>query len=242
MKPSMVPFIFILQIVLFILAIRATRRKNNISRGEAKTFYCVIILLIIWGPVSTYLALNDFYKMPVVIENLPAFWYTMVPVLIMMIPWCLSASFRDSINKIIDTIGIHKVVFFEGLRILAIGGIIKAIRGEFSTEVAFYIGIPDFIFGALSLVAGFLLYKKSLNLKWVLLLNIYGFVLLVPFALVIINMGVPGPWHLFHSTPDMFSMFEYPMVLAPTVVVPIFVVINGFIINYVLTKIQLKSQ
>jgi len=210
MKFSMVPFLFILQILLFILAVRATRLKGNIASGEAKPLYGVIILLFLWGPLSTYLALNDFYKMPLVIENLPAFWYTMVPVLVMMIPWGLSASFRASINKVIDTIGIHKVVFFEGLRILAIGGIIKGIRGEFSAEVAFYMGVPDFIFGALSLIAGYLLYKKSLNLKWVLLLNIYGFVLLVPFALVIINMGVPGPWHVFHSTPDMMSMFEYP--------------------------------
>ncbi len=31
-------------------------------------------------------------------------------------------------------------------------------------------------------------------------------------------------------------MFEYPMALAPTVVVPIFISLNGFIINYVMSR------
>jgi len=50
------------------------------------------------------------------------------------------------------------------------------------------------------------------------------------------NLGIPGPWHIIHTTPNMVSMFEYPMAIAPTVVVPIFVVINGFVINYLLSR------
>ena len=127
-------------------------------------------------------------------------------------------------------------MLFEGLRVLAIGGIIKGLKGEFSPEIAFYIGIPDLVFGALSLLAGYLLSQKSLDLKWVLALNVYGFVIIVPGTLVLMNLGIPGPWHIIHSTPDMVSMFEYPMAVAPTVVVPIFVSLNGFIISYVVSR------
>ncbi len=127
-------------------------------------------------------------------------------------------------------------MLFEGIRALAIGGIIKGVQGEFSPEIAFYLGIPDFVFGALSLLAGYLLYRKSLDLKWVLALNVYGFVIIVPGGVVLMNLGIPGPWHIIHSTPDMVSMFEYPMALAPTVVVPIFITVNAFMINYVMSR------
>ena len=112
----------------------------------------------------------------------------------------------------------------------------QAVEGELSPEIAFYLGIPDFVFGALSLLAGYLLYQKSLDLKWVLALNIYGFLIIVPGGTVLMNLGIPGPWHVIHSTPDMVSMFEYPMALAPTVVVPIFVSLNGFIVSYVVSR------
>lgn len=235
MKFSMIPFIFIFQIVFLSLAVRTTLLAKNISNIQAKSLFVIIALLVIWGPISTYFALNGVYKLPFVMNNLPSFWYSMVPILLLMGPWLFSSRFKTSINKIIESVGIHKVVFFEGIRILAIGGIIKGMRGEFSAEFAFFIGIPDFIFGALSLLAGYLLYKKSLPLKWVLFLNIFGFIIIIPFALVVINLGIPGPWHIIHSTPDTVSMLEYPMAVASTVVVPIFVVINVFIINYVLS-------
>ncbi len=34
----------------------------------------------------------------------------------------------------------------------------------------------------------------------------------------------------------MVSMFQFPMALAPTLVVPIFITINGFIINHLMGR------
>ena len=238
MKDSMLPFLFIFQIVMLFLAVRISRRAETISRDQARSLYFVMTLLVLWGPISAYLALNNVYTSSLVLEHLPGLTVTMVTVLLLMIPWGLSASFREAIDKVIDTVGLHKVVLFEGLRVLAIGGIIKAVRGELSAEFAYFIGIPDLIFGALSLLAGYLLYKKSLQLKWILFLNVFGFIIIVPLALVLMNMGIPGPLHIIHSTPDMVSLYEYPMALAPTTVVPIFIVTNGFIVVYVLNQKQ----
>jgi hypothetical protein len=193
-------------------------------------------LLVVWAPISAWLAIKGAYTQPTVLERLPGLWITMAPVLILILPWILSADFRDAINRVIESVGVHNVVLFEGLRVLAIGGITKGLKGEFSPEIAFYLGIPDFVFGALSLLAGYLLYQKSLDLKWILALNVYGFVIIVPGGVVLMNLGIPGPWHIVHSTPDMVSMFEYPMALAPTVVVPIFVSLNGFIVSYAMSR------
>lgn len=236
MTNSTLPFLFIFQMVMMFLAVRTSVRANAISASQAKALYGVLVLLGLWGPITAYLAISNFYTSPFVLEHLPGFFVTMVPVLLLMVPWGLSASFRDSITKVIDTVGLHRVLFFEGLRILAIGGIIKAIRGEFTAEFGFFIGIPDFIFGALSLWAGYLLYKKSLQLKWVVLLNIYGFFIIVPVALILMNMGIPGPWHIIYSTPDMVSLYEYPMALAPTSIVPVFITFNAFVVEYALRR------
>ncbi len=235
MKDSMLPFLFIAQIALIWSAVRRARRAGRISGSQSASLYTVVGLLALWTPISAFLALSGIYTSPAVLENLPGLWVTMVPVVVLMVPWLASVSFRDSINQVIDAVGLHNVVLFEGLRVLAIGGIVKGLRGEFSAELAFYLGIPDLIFGALSLWAGYRLYKGSASLKWVLALNAYGFLIIVPGGVVLMNLGIPGPWHIIHTTPDMVSMFQYPMALAPTAVVPIFVVINSFIVNYVLT-------
>jgi hypothetical protein len=236
MTDSTLPFLFSVQLALLGIAVRSARRANNLSSAQSKPLYIVIALLALWGPLSASLALGGVYTDPAVLERLPGLWVTMVPVLILMIPWTFSASFRDSINLLIDSVGLHKVMFFEGLRVLAIGGIIKGLRGEFSPEIAFYLGIPDLVFGVLSLWAGYLLYKGTLSTLWVIILNAYGFLIIAPGAQVLMNLGIPGPWHIVHSTPDMVSMFEYPMAIAPTVVVPIFIAINAFVIIYLLTS------
>ena len=236
MGDSTLPFLFVTQVVFMALAVRSAQRTDRLSPDRARPLYIVIALLVLWAPISASLALKGVYTQPAVLERLPGLWVTMVPVLVFMVPWGLSADFRDSINSVVDAVGVHKIVLFEGLRVLAIGGIIKGLKGEFSPEIAFYLGIPDFVFGALSLLAGYLLYQKSLDLKWVLALNVYGFVIIVPGGQVLMNLGIPGPWHIIHSTPDMVSMFEYPMALAPTVVVPIFITLNAFIINYVMSR------
>ncbi len=241
MKDSMLPFLFIAQIALIWSAVRRTRRAGKISGSQLASLYTVVGLLALWTPVSALFALSGIYTSPAVLENLPGLWVTMVPVVVLMVPWIASASFRDSIHKVIDAVGLHNVVLFEGLRVLAIGGIVKGLRGEFSAELAFYLGIPDLIFGALSLWSGYKLYKGSLPLKWVLALNAYGFLIIVPGGVVLMNLGIPGPWHIIHTTPDMVSMFQYPMALAPTAVVPIFVVINSLIVNYVLTHNEFQA-
>ena len=236
MGNSMLPFLFVTQVVLMTLAVRRAQHTSKLSTDQARPLYFVIVLLVLWAPLSAWLAYQGVYTQPAVLEKLPGLWVTMVPVLVLMVPWGLSSDFRTSINHVIDSVGVHKVVLFEGLRVLAIGGIIKGLRGEFSPEIAYYLGIPDLVFGVLSLWAGYLLSRKSLHLKWVLALNAYGFLIIVPGAQILMNLGIPGPWHIVHSTPDMVSMFEYPMALAPTVVVPIFATLNGLLITYVMSR------
>jgi len=154
---SLLPFLFIAQIVGMTLAVRVARSAGKLSASQARPLFSAIGLLVLWAPISAWLAVHGAYTHPAVLENLPSFWITMAPIFILAAPWAVSETFRESINRVVETVGVRRVMVFEGLRVAAIGGIVKGLKGEFSPELAFFIGIPDLLFGVLSLVAAYLL-------------------------------------------------------------------------------------
>jgi hypothetical protein len=118
---------------------------------------------------------------------------------------------------------------FEGLRVLALGGIIKGYRGEFSLFFAQYVGIPDFLYGVTTLIAAVLIYRGVWKERSAIIINLIGFIIIVPFAVILINVGLPGPLYMIEESPSLKTIFEFPMVLAPTLVVPIFAMVNLFV-------------
>ena len=115
---------------------------------------------------------------------------------------------------------------FEGLRILAIGGIIKGYTGEFSLFYAQFIGIPDFLYGVTTLIAAVLIYKGIWKEKSAIIINLIGFIIIVPIGTILMNVGLPGAMYMIEESPSLKTIFEFPMALAPTLVVPIFVMVN----------------
>ena len=72
--------------VMLFLAVRTSAREKAISSDQARVLCFVVVLLGLWGPTNACLAINHFYTSPFVLEHLPGFWITMVPVLVLMIP------------------------------------------------------------------------------------------------------------------------------------------------------------
>jgi len=62
-----------------------------------------------------------------------------------------------------------------------------------------------------------------------IIINLIGFIIIVPFAVILINVGLPGPLYMIEESPSLKTIFEFPMVLAPTLVVPIFAMVNLFV-------------
>ena len=226
MKFSIVPFLFLTQVVAIYLAVRTTRTSGGIDSTQSRSVVTVLALLILWGGVSSLLCIGGWYQSEPFLKSLPGFWITMPAVLIVMLPWTVSPAFRGAINSIVDHVPLHYVMAFEGLRVSAIGGIIKGYKGEFSAFFAQWIGVPDFLFGVAALVAAGLILRGIWNKRSAIVLNLFGFVIIVPFALVLMNLGLPGVMQVIDESPSMVSIFEFPMALAPTLVVPIFAVIN----------------
>ncbi len=226
MKFSMVPLLYLIQIVAIYRATKNTHVLGHISASQNKQIVLILAIVTLWGGMSTYLGLSGYYQSESFLSSLPGLWIPQIPVLIVMIPWLASKTLRQGIENIIDQTPLHLIMGFEGLRILALGGIIKGYTGEFSSFFSKFIGIPDFLYGVATLIAAVLIYKGVWKEKSAIIINIIGFIIIVPFAMLLINVGLPGAMYMIEESPSLKTIFELPMALAPTLVVPIFAMVN----------------
>ena len=222
----MLPLLVFFQIIAIYLSVQNAQRDNHISAKQSFQIYSILAALSAWACISVYLGINGYYQTEAFLSSLPGFWITQMPVLIIMIPLMISKPVRDAINSIIDNTPLYKIMVFEAVRILAIGTIIKAYRGEFSTFFAYSIGVLDLVFGALALIAAILIYQGKWKQRAAIYINLYGFLLIVPLGMTFINMGLPGIFHIVEEKVGLESIFHFPMLLAPTSVVPTFVIVN----------------
>ena len=58
MGDSTLPFLFVIQVVLMALAVRRAQRTDRLSSKRARPLYIVIALLVLWAPISAWLALQ----------------------------------------------------------------------------------------------------------------------------------------------------------------------------------------
>jgi hypothetical protein len=222
----MLPLLYLIQFVAIYRVTRKTYDSGQISAGQNKQMILILAVLTLWGGMSAYLGISGYYQSEGFLGSLPGLWITLMPVSIVMIPWLTSKTLRQGIDAIIDHTPLYLIMGFEGLRILAIGGIIKGYKGEFSLFYAQFIGIPDFLYGVTTLIAAVLIYKGVWKEKSAIIINLIGFIIIVPFGTILINVGLPGAMHIIEESPSLKTIFEFPMALAPTLVVPIFVMVN----------------
>lgn len=229
MKFSMLPILFLIQMIVIYWATKNTETAGKIDSSQRGLVNKILVALGVWTAISSYLGLSGIYQTEAFLGSLPGFWITQIPVLIVMIPWMLSKSVRQATDSIIDHTPLYLIMAFEGLRVLALGGIIKGYKGEFSPLFAKAIGIPDFLIGLLALTGAYLIYKGVWANRAAIAINLLGFIVIIPFGMGLINFGLKGPLYYINETPSLATIFEFPMALAPTVVVPIFVMVNLFV-------------
>ena len=229
LKPSALPLLIMVELLAIWFATYRARKRGLTTRAGSALITILLILLAGWAVTSSYLAINLTYQSDWFLASWPAFWVTSIAVTIVMTPLIFSAGARDTIRGIIDATPLHWLVGFHALRILAIGGILKSLNGEFARYYGLYIGIPDLIFGLSAVVMAWLVYSSRVGNGVVALWNLLGAIIILPFGMILLQMGLVGSWQVFSDTPTITTIFEYPMALAPTIVVPIFVMMNLFV-------------
>jgi hypothetical protein len=241
MKFSMLPILLLIQLMVMYRATKNTETAGNINSRQRGLVNTILVALGVWAAMSSYFSLSGIYQTETFLASLPGFWITQIPILIVMIPWMLSKSLRQATDSIIDHTSLSLIMAFEGLRVFALGGIIKGYNGEFSPLFAKAIGIPDFFIGLLALTGAYLIYKGVLGNRAAITINLLGFIVIIPFGMGLINLGLKGPLYFIHETPSTATIFDFPMALAPTLVVPIFVMVNLFVAIRLIQKEKLRE-
>jgi len=228
MKFSTVPFLFIMLIVLFTINVRRVRIQGKLDQFGARMIYFLIVILVCWGIASSTLAITGVYLSPSFLTLLPGFWLPFVPFILAIGGVLIFSRLRSALRRVVDHTPWHWLVFIHTPRVLAIGTIIKAINGEFPKYFALLVGIPDLLFGLSAFFLGIRMYRRPISRRALILWNLIGVAVILP-AAPLFQMGLSGPIQIFTSQPTAERMLEFPMVLAPSLVVPMFVLLNNLV-------------
>ena len=121
---------------------------------------------------------------------------------------------------------VHWLTGVQALRIAALGTAYKTHLGLFPVYFELWVGIPDLLFGVSALVITWLSARGRLGTRALVAWHVIGVIIIVPTALVLLQLGLPGPLRVFNTAPTAEQVLAFPMSLAPTMVVPTFVLFN----------------
>jgi hypothetical protein len=218
MKLSILPFYVLFVFAFCVYIVYAARRSGKIGTPEARSIYLVIAGLFGWAIVATALGLCEVHTSPWLLEHVPLLWQSCVPVVILVVAFGLSQTVRTALCKLADGTPASWLVYVHALRIGALGTIVKALSGEITSNFPLWVGIPDFTYGVSAIIVGWLLGRGSIRHRTLAIWAVTGAaIILVPiFGLMPYWMNEPG----------FMFIFEFPMVIAPSIVVPIFVLLD----------------
>jgi hypothetical protein len=218
MKPSIL-YVSVAGVLAFCVFITLKARNNrSITPAEAGSVHLLLLVLFIWTLVSTVLGIRGLHASPALMERVPLLWQACVPVAVVGVGLLLSRNFRSALSGIASGTPWHWVVLLQALRIGALGGVVKGIRGEVTSNFVFWVGVPDFLYGVSALVMGRLVLKKAVGNGALMAWNLIGAAIILLPTFLFMNHWMQEPGFVF--------IFEFPMVLAPSIVVPMLVLFN----------------
>ena len=230
MKFSSLPFLLFAILVFIVSITHRTAKLRNLKGSQINTVYILVVCLGIWSAISSNLALSGVYKSAVFLALLPGLWFPIVPIGMCLIPFALSAQFRQTLRSIVDATPTPWFINLQALRIAALGTLYKTFIGEFPLHVELAIGISDLLFGFSALYIAKQFRDQTLSGRALIAWNLIGAGIIILPGEIAIQMGLPGPLQFFSTPPTTEVMFEFPLVLAPMIVVPLLVVMNGLIV------------
>lgn len=215
---SILPLLLIIVFVFCIVLAHRAEKLQVITREETRQVNGLFGMLFIWGLICTAMGIKGFHTSPVLLERVPFLWQAVVPVVILAINLFFSKQLRVALRTIAAVTPLHWLVFFQALRIGALGGVLKGIQGEITSSYVYWVGIPDLLYGISALVLGGLLLRNAVSRKILMIWNLIGPVIILLPTFLFMNY--------FMNEPGFIFIFEFPMVLAPGIVVPIFISLN----------------
>ena len=218
MKLSVLPILVICVFAFCIVIARRAKHNQAITREEARSVYLLLVTLLAWTLISIVLGIKGIHASSWLLERTPLLWQANVPIVILVVGLLFSRTLRGALRGIASSTPWHWLVFFQALRIGALGGVVKGIKGEVTSSFVFWVGIPDFLFGVSALIVGRLLLRNAVSNGFLMIWNLIGAAIILLPTFLFMNY--------FMNEPGFIFIFEFPMVLAPSIVVPIFIFFN----------------
>ena len=216
MKLSLVPLLAILTLAFGVFITAKARKDRSISGAEARSVYFLVLAFAVWTVILIALGIDGIHV--ALMDQVPFLWQSGIPVTILFINFILSRNLRRALHGIACSTPQHWLVFFQALRIGALGGVLKGIQGQITSSFVLWIGIPDFLFGVSAILVGWLLLREAVSKSFLVVWGLIGasLILLPTFPLMNYWMNEPG----------FVFIFEFPMVMAPGIVVPMLIFFN----------------
>jgi len=199
-----------------ILITRRAKSNESITATEALSVYMLILTFFVWTLIAVGMGIRGTHL--ALMPRIPLLWQALVPVVLLFAAFTFYGSLRSGLRGIAGSTLWHWLVFFQAFRIGALGGVIKGLRGEITSGYVFWIGIPDFLFGISALVVGWLLIRQAVGPRFLIVWNLVGVLLILLPTFI--------PMSYWMHEPGFFFIFEFPMVLAPSIIVPTFISLN----------------
>ena len=226
---SLTPVLLAIEIgFIFFLALRGGHLDS--SNRNMKSVYIYLLLITAYAAVTSILGARGVFISDRLLQLLPGLWLQVITVLICVLPVVLFDSIRNGLRRLVDVTPLHWFAYFHGLRIAALGTAYKTYIGEFPAYFEGLVGIPDLLFG----ISAFWIARKvklgQISVKGFMVWNLIGALAIVPAAPILLQLGLPGPFQVFHSLPDARALLTYPMSIAPMIGVPLFVLVNLWVV------------
>lgn len=222
---STLPLILAAQIAFWCWLALSMFRKGLLRATDLVVLGFWLALLCLWGFLTAQWAMDGSFRSGSFYALLPALWLPAVPIAATTLFALVSP-----LGRVLIAIGRENpraFVVLQALRVAAIGGLVKAYLGLMPALFTVIVGVPDLLFGlsALFLLLGWP--KDGWPARGLMVWNIMGFLIIFLAGPLLIQLGLPGPLHVITSQPDGRALLEFPMVWAPMVVVPVFMIMNA---------------
>ena len=221
MSLSLTPLLVAIELGFLLALLRRAGRT-----GRVDVLYAHWGLVALTAVVAIALGARDLYVAEAFLSTLPGLWLSAATLAVCALPALLSARIRDALRHVVDSVPPRWLAYFHALRIGALGTAYKTWIGEFPVAFEWIVGVPDLLFGLSALWAGARLRRGALSRRGFLAWNLLGVLVIVPTAPLVLQLSLPGPLQLFDALPDGRAVLAFPMSIAPSIGVPLFVLMN----------------
>jgi hypothetical protein len=120
-----------------------------------------------------------------------------------------------------------QLIYIHVLRLLGIGAIVKFIQRELPLHFVILGSLPDILFALSAVVVAVLGASGLLDSNFLIVWHSIGFSVFMG-AGISMFFSVPSPLRIYQMKPDTSIVFQFPMVLAPNLTVPLFMIAHLF--------------